>query len=138
MVKKIMGWTLAAVLLGSSVSYAADMDGDGIDDGVTAQDDLLDEEDAHFFEEEPVTPADKSCGTIICIFGETVGQSGGAECDGYIDDYFDIKKYRHGVYSAGRTLRARIRYLDRCQTTLGKANAAAINSTFGTIPDNPF
>lgn len=131
--KLIKGLFFALLLSPSLLTYAAD-EADPIDE----QEVMEDAAEIEAMVEAQEGPTDKACGTIMCIFGETVGQSGGERCDGYIDDYFDIKKYRHGAYSPSRTARARVRYLNRCNSELSRAFAGAINGTFATWPDNPF
>lgn len=131
-------------IVGFSTVHAAEGDSVPVDPYLEelAVDELYsgEEEDTEEIEAEPVEvdKADKACGTIICITGEMIGISGDQECDGYIDDYFDIKKYRHGSYSASRTAKARKHFLNRCDSTEGRPLGEAVNAAFGGMPDNPF
>lgn len=128
----IVKCVLVALLVTPSLAFSAE------ETDITEQQALLNLEEMKRQAESEPSKDDKACGAIICITGEMIGISGGSECNSHIDDYFDIKKKRLGVFSPSRTLKARTKYLNRCDTVLGKANAQAINSAFGTLPVNPF
>lgn len=76
------------------------------------------------------------CATILCLGGSMLGGKGGAMCDGPIQDYFDIKKYRHGKFSESRTFSARQSYLDKCNGG-SKNDKDRIQGKYGTTRDNP-
>ncbi len=77
-----------------------------------------------------------SCETILCLGGSILGGKGGAACDNSIQDYFDIKRYRHGKFNGSRTSRARAQYLDKCKE--GSAgDKSRIQSKYGAVANNP-
>lgn len=59
--------------------------------------------------------AGNACATIMCLGGFQLGGRGGSECKGHIQDYFDIRKTKHGDFSPSRTCRAREDYLNECK-----------------------
>lgn len=52
-----------------------------------------------------------ACGAVLCLAGKL--REG--DCNKYIDDYFDIEKYKNGHFSPSRTKRARGEWLDECK-----------------------
>lgn len=83
-----------------------------------------------------IAMAKDACATIMCLGGTATGK-GGLMCKQAIEDYFDIKKYRHGKYSESRTLTARVSYLNQCSTDNNEEAKFRINSTFGTVYSAP-
>lgn len=77
-----------------------------------------------------------SCTTILCLGGSILGGKGGSMCAAPIQDYFDIKRYRHGKFSGSRTVRARQQYLEKCKEG-SDADKARIQSKYGDVPNNP-
>lgn len=77
-----------------------------------------------------------SCATILCLGGSMLGGKGGAMCDDPIQDYFDIKKYRHGKFSESKTFRARQDYLEKCKDG-SYTDKARIQAKYGMVPNNP-
>lgn len=80
--------------------------------------------------------AKDACATIMCLGGTATGK-GGLMCKQAIDDYFDIKKYRHGKYSEDRTLAARTSYLNQCSSDNNEEAKVRINATFGIVYSAP-
>jgi hypothetical protein len=79
-----------------------------------------------------------SCATIVCLGGsmKPLNGQGGLMCKQPIQDYFDIKKRKHGHFDPGATYVARQRYLDQCKEG-SDIEKTRIQSAFGTVPDNP-
>ena len=79
----------------------------------------------------------KSCATVLCLGGNLLGGDGGSMCSSAVDDYFDIKKYRHGKFSGSRTSKARKEYLDKCKSEDNRINKERINAKWGMVEHNP-
>ena len=77
------------------------------------------------------------CGTVLCLGGSMMGGSGGSMCKSAIDDYFDIRKYKHGDFSPSRTPRARASWLNGCDSPDNKVTKDRINAKYGTVYSNP-
>lgn len=80
--------------------------------------------------------AKDACATIVCLGGSMIGGKGGMMCKEPIQDYFDIKKTKHGDFSPSRTLKARKDYLDDCESEK-EGNKARIHAKYGMVPSNP-
>ncbi len=80
--------------------------------------------------------AKDACATVICLGGSMIGGKGGMMCKDPIQDYFDIKKTKHGDFSPSRTLKARKEYLDKCESE-NEGNKARIHAKYGMVPNNP-
>lgn len=52
-----------------------------------------------------------ACGAALCL----IGQIRDDDCNKYIDQYFDIEKYKHGHFSPSRTKEARGKWLNECK-----------------------
>lgn len=83
-----------------------------------------------------IAMAKDACATIMCLSGKGK-EKGGMMCKQAIDDYFDIKKYRHGKYSEERTLIARTSYLNQCSSDNNEEAKVRINATFGIVYSAP-
>lgn len=52
-----------------------------------------------------------ACGAVLCLAG-----SGGAGCSSYLNAFYSIKVWHHGVFSPWRTLDARSGFLNQCSS----------------------
>lgn len=77
-----------------------------------------------------------SCGAVLCLAGDMVGQGGGTNCAGYIAQYFSIIDWHHGHLDAGPTSRDRMNFLNQCPSQ-DPATKQAVNDRYGTQQDAP-
>lgn len=76
--------------------------------------------------------AKNSCGSVLCLSGMLTGDNP-SECKQYIKDYFSIRKFKHGKWKIGKTIKKRYNYLRQCPE--GRAKIIRINATYGHIYD---
>lgn len=77
------------------------------------------------------------CATVLCLGGMLMGGNGGSMYSSSINDYFDIRKKKHGRFSASRTKDARSEYLDKCKSEDNKKNKERINEKWGGSKYSP-
>ena len=77
-----------------------------------------------------------SCGAILCLAGDMLGQGGGEACAGYVAKYFSIVDWHHGHMDDGPTSRDRMSFLNQCPSQ-DQATKQAVNDRYGTQLDAP-
>lgn len=75
--------------------------------------------------------AKNACASVLCLSGLLDGTARPSECRKPINDYFNIRKFKHGHWKIGRTIRARGSYLNQCPK--GRTKAQVINAAFGAV-----
>jgi hypothetical protein len=78
----------------------------------------------------PRAMAKDPCTSLMCLAGEAMGKSGGADCGKGITDYFSIVKFGKHGFDAGKTSKARGQYLDRCASD-SSGSAKSVNDKYG-------
>jgi hypothetical protein len=74
-----------------------------------------------------------ACETVLCLAGPYQGQSGGSQCNGPIQRYFDINAFDGaGDFDPSQTAQDRLEFLNGCQSA-DPAWKNGINSIFGSI-----
>lgn len=76
-----------------------------------------------------------ACNTIICMAGMLNGDGVHASCKSAVDDYFKIITKRKGKFSASRTARDRLKFLNQCPSSIAGGDdwASRINSAYGRL-----
>lgn len=74
-----------------------------------------------------------ACETVLCLAGPYQGQSGGSQCNGPIQRYFDINAFDGaGNFDPPQTAQDRLDFLNDCQSA-DPAWKNGINNKYGSI-----
>lgn len=68
-----------------------------------------------------------ACGAALCLIGVIRDD----DCNGYINQYFGIEKYKDGHFSPSKTKKARWKWLQECKDDTQEKQQA--NDTWGPV-----
>ncbi len=75
--------------------------------------------------------AKDACRTVLCMSGMVQGEGVVDNCRSAVNDYFNIIERKRGKFSASRTARARLSFLNSCPNHSGWASR--INDQYGRM-----
>lgn len=73
------------------------------------------------------------CKAVICLAGEVLGQGGGSECNGSIQEYFGIQVWKHGKFKPSDTAKKRNSFLNSCPADDDGGFKKKIGDKFGKV-----
>lgn len=71
-----------------------------------------------------------ACGAVLCLAGALMGNMPGS-CKQYVDPYFSIVNFHHGIFSPWRTAQSRLNFLNQCKSSDSNTRSS-INSRYGS------
>ncbi|SHJ62167.1 TrbM protein [Malonomonas rubra DSM 5091] len=80
--------------------------------------------------------ADDACASELCLSDYETATEHAQTCNEPINNYFKIKKKKHGDFSASRTYRERRKYLYKCRSG-NRQVKEEIMARYGYLPSKP-